>query len=79
MNYIEGIEELKIVRVKKMMFWFGIISLFMSFVGLMSVYVVSKERGDWLESLVFLEVFYVSFVVIIMSSLIMYFVKKMVI
>ncbi len=79
MNYTEGTEELKTARAKKMMLWFGIISLSMSFAGLTSAYVVSKERGDWLESLVLPEAFYVSLVVIIMSSLTMHFAKKMVI
>jgi len=79
MNYTEGSEELKTKRAKKMMLWFGIISLSMSFAGLTSAYVVSKERGDWLESLVLPEAFYVSLVVIIMSSLTMHFAKKMII
>ena len=79
MNYTEGSEELKSKRAKKMMLWFGIISLSMSFAGLTSAYVVSKERGDWLESLVLPEAFYVSLVVIIMSSLTMHFAKKMII
>ena len=79
MNYTEGSEELKTKRAKKMMLWFGIISLSMSFAGLTSAYVVSKERGDWLESLILPEAFYVSLVVIIMSSLTMHFAKKMII
>ncbi|MBW2938643.1 cytochrome c oxidase subunit 3 [Aureisphaera sp. CAU 1614] len=79
MNYTEGSEELKTKRAKKMMLWFGIISLSMSFAGLTSAYVVSKERGDWLESLVLPEAFYISLVVIIMSSLTMHFAKKMII
>lgn len=79
MNYTEGTEELKTARAKKMMLWFGIISLSMSFAGLTSAYVVSKERGDWLESMELPEAFYVSLVVIIMSSLTMHFAKKMII
>ena len=41
----------KTARAKKMMLWFGIISLSMSFAGLTSAYVVSKERPDWLTDL----------------------------
>ncbi len=31
------------------MLWFGIISLTMSFAGLTSAYVVSKESPDWIS------------------------------
>ena len=34
----------KTKRAKKMMLWFGLISLGMSFAGLTSAYIVSKER-----------------------------------
>ncbi|MEZ4858879.1 MAG: cytochrome c oxidase subunit 3 [Flavobacteriaceae bacterium] len=78
MNYTEGTEALKTHRAKKMMLWFGIISLSMSFAGLTSAYVVSKERGDWLENLELPEAFYVSLLVIVLSSLTMHFAKKMV-
>ena len=33
-------------KAKKMLLWFSMISLAMSFAGLTSAYVVSKERGD---------------------------------
>lgn len=78
MDYTKGTEESKSNRAKKMMLWFGIISLSMSFAGLTSAYVVSKERGDWLENLELPEAFYVSLFVIILSSLTMHFAKKMV-
>ena len=43
----------KVHRAKKMMLWFGIVSLGMSFAGLTSAYVVSKVRPDWLTELLF--------------------------
>ncbi|MCB0456296.1 MAG: cytochrome c oxidase subunit 3 [Flavobacteriaceae bacterium] len=79
MKYTEGSEQLKTERAKKMMLWFGIISLSMSFAGLTSAYVASKERADWLENLALPQAFYVSLVVIILSSLTMHFAKTMVV
>lgn len=64
-----GTEEKKQTRAKKMMLWFGIVSLGMSFAGLTSAYVVSKERADWLEQLELPAAFLYSLVVIILSSL----------
>ena len=32
----------------KMMLWFGIGSLFMTFAGLTSAFIVSKNREDWI-------------------------------
>ncbi|MFC7357964.1 heme-copper oxidase subunit III [Jejudonia soesokkakensis] len=68
MNYTEGSEEIKQNRAKKMMLWFGIISLSMSFAGLTSAYVVSKERPDWLTDFEIPQAFYISLGVIILSS-----------
>ena len=50
MDLTQGSEEVKVNRAKKNMLWFGIISLTMSFAGLTSAYVVSKERPDWISS-----------------------------
>ena len=50
-DYTKGTEEYKLGRAKKMMLWFGIISLSMSFAGWTSAYVVSQERPDWVENL----------------------------
>ncbi len=58
-------------RAKKMMLWFGIISLSMSFAGLTSAYVVSKERPDWLTDFEIPEAFYISLILIIASSITM--------
>ena len=66
----------KTTRAKKMMLWFGIISLSMSFAGLTSAYVVSKERPDWLTDFVIPEAFYISLGLIIASSVTMIFAKS---
>ncbi len=66
-----GTEEMKRKRAKKMMLWFGIVSLGMSFAGLTSAYVVSKERPDWLEQLELPSAFLYSLTVIIISSVTM--------
>ncbi|RFN59610.1 cytochrome c oxidase subunit 3 [Marixanthomonas ophiurae] len=69
MDYTEGTEQHKIKRAKKMMLWFGIISLSMSFAGLTSAYVVSKERPDWLTDFQIPQAFYISLAVILASSI----------
>ncbi|MAP53935.1 cytochrome c oxidase subunit 3 [Altibacter sp.] len=75
MDYTEGTEDKKIRRAKKMMLWFGIISLSMSFAGLTSAYVVSKERPDWLTDFEIPNAFYISLVVILLSSVTMHVAK----
>lgn len=69
MDYTEGNEASKTRRAKKMMLWFGIISLGMTFAGLTSAYVVSRERKDWLEDLQIPSMFVFSLVVIVLSSI----------
>ena len=68
MNLTEGPDEAKIARAKKNILWFGIISLTMSFAGLTSAYVVSKERPDWISSFEIPPAFYISLVLILISS-----------
>lgn len=75
-DYTEGTEQYKIQRAKKMMLWFGIISLSMSFAGLTSAYVVSKERPDWLTNFEIPTAFYVSLILIVLSSLTIHVAKK---
>ena len=72
-------EKQRTDRAKKMMLWFGMISLGMSFAGLTSAYVVSKERPDWLTDFQIPEAFYISLVVIIISSLTFHLAKKSVV
>ena len=69
----------RIDRAKKMMLWFGMISLSMSFLGITSGYIVSKERPDWLADFQVPPAFYVSLVVILLSSVTFFIAKKNVI
>lgn len=76
MNLIEKPEAAKIARAKKNILWLGIISLTMSFAGLTSAYVVSKERPDWLTDFVVPQAFYISLVLILLSSLTIHLAKN---
>ena len=68
MDLTQGTREHKQDRAKKMMLWFGIISMAMMFAGLTSAFVVSKNRPDWLSELQLPVTFIWSTVVIILSS-----------
>lgn len=68
MDLTEGTIEEKTIRAKKMMLWFGIVSLIMSFAGWTSAFVVSRTREDWLEDIQLPKAFAISAVVIIISS-----------
>lgn len=68
MDYTEGTEQQKIGRAKKNMLLFAMISLGMSFAGLTSAYIISKERPDWLTDFEIPQAFFSSLVVIIVSS-----------
>ena len=61
--------ELKISKAKKMMLWFGMISITMTFAGLTSAFIVSSSRPDWLDSFILPNWFTISTVSIILSSL----------
>ena len=61
-------EQSKIIRAKKMMLWFSMISISMTFAGLTSAYVVSKSRPDWLEDFSLPMSLYWSTIVILLSS-----------
>jgi cytochrome c oxidase subunit 3 len=76
MDLTDGPEQEKIKRAKKNLLWFGIISLTMSFAGLTSAYVVSREREDWLETFQIPQAFYISLVVIVLSSITVYFASR---
>lgn len=78
MDYTEGTEELKRRRAKKMMLWFGIVSLSMSFLGFTSAYIVSSKREDWLDNFELPQAFYFSLAVIILSSFTMHLAKTFV-
>lgn len=68
MDLTEGTFEEKHNRAKKMMLWFGIISLIMSFMGWTSAFIVSSSREDWLHDFKLPNAFIVSTVLIIISS-----------
>lgn len=68
MDLTKGSDQHKIGRAKKMMLWFGMVSMTMTFAGLTSAYVVSKTRPDWLDDLVFPNAFIWSTLAIVASS-----------
>ncbi|MGB1448664.1 MAG: cytochrome c oxidase subunit 3 [Flavobacteriaceae bacterium] len=63
-------------RTKKMMLWFGMISMAMTFAGLTSAYVVSSSRADWLEGFSLPTVFTYSTLLILLSSGTFYMAKR---
>ena len=68
MDLTQGTPKEKKARSKKMMLWFGILSLIMSFAALTSAFIVSSKRDDWLDNFQLPDAFFVSLVVILMSS-----------
>ena len=76
MDLTQGTQEEKNNRAKKMMLWFGIISLIMSFMGWTSAFIVSSSRPDWLKDFELPNAFLISTVVIIISSLSFILAKK---
>lgn len=69
MDLTDGNFEEKNARAKKMMLWFGMVSIAMMFAGLTSAYVVSKSRPDWLQDFQIPAAFYYSTAAIVLSSL----------
>ena len=61
--------DLKVSKAKKMMLWFGMISITMTFAGLTSAFIVSSSRPDWLDSFVLPNWFTISTVSIVLSSI----------
>jgi cytochrome c oxidase subunit III len=76
MDLTQGTLEEKNSRAKKMMLWFGIVSLIMSFAGWTSAFVVSSTRPDWLKDFQLPNAFLISTVVIVLSSLSFILAKK---
>ena len=64
-------------RAKKMMLWFGMISMSMTFAGLTSAYVVSSSRADWIQQIELPFSFTVSTLLIVTSSITFYLALKM--
>jgi cytochrome c oxidase subunit 3 len=72
MDLTQGTQQEKRARSKKMMLWFGIGSLLMSFAGLISAFIVSSKQRlnkDWLINYELPEAFYISLIIIISSSI----------
>ena len=69
MDLTEGSFQEKSDRAKVSMMWFAMISMFMTFAGLTSAYIVSNQRADWIENFKFPQEFYFSLAVIFLSSL----------
>ena len=69
MDLTQGTIKEKNDRAKKMMLWFGIISLLMGFAGWTSAYIVSSSREDWASDIELPQAFFISTAVIILSSL----------
>ena len=76
MNLTQGSSQQKNKRAKKMMLWFGIVSLIMSFGGLTSAFIVSSSREDWLNDFELPNSFFVSTIIITFSSLVFIAAKK---
>ncbi len=68
MDLTQGTQKEKNDRSKKMMLWFGIVSLIMAFAGWTSAYIVSSKREDWLSNIELPSSFYISTAIIILSS-----------
>ena len=76
MDLTQGSAQDKQSRAKKMMLWFGIISLIMSFAGLTSAFIVSSTREDWLSDFVLPNSFIYSTMIIFLSSIFLYAAKQ---
>ncbi|QDO92939.1 heme-copper oxidase subunit III [Formosa sediminum] len=76
MDLTEGTLEEKTYRAKKVMLWFGLISLIMTFAGWTSAFIVSSNRPDWLEDYQLPTAFLISTILILISSVTLYFAKK---
>jgi cytochrome c oxidase subunit 3 len=68
MDLTQGTQQQKRERAKKMMLWIGIASLLMGFAGWTSAYIVSSSREDWLHDFELPQAFFISTLVIILSS-----------
>ena len=76
MDLTQGTHQEKQSRAKKMMLWFGIISLIMSFAGWTSAFVVSSSRPDWVADFKLPNAFLISTILIVLSSITFYLAKR---
>jgi len=68
MDLTQGTTEEKSKRAKKMMLWFAIISLVMSFAAWTSAFIVSSSRPDWMKDFQLPNSFVISTIFIVTSS-----------
>lgn len=76
MAITQNSEREKTDRAKKMMLWFGIVSLLMAFAGWTSAFIVSSTRKDWSADFDLPPAFLYSTLVIIISSITYILAKK---
>lgn len=76
MDLTQANRETKHARAKKMMLWFGIVSLLMGFAGWTSAYIVSSSREDWLSDYELPSAFFLSTILILISSVTFHFAKR---
>lgn len=68
MDLTQGTAKEKNIRAKKMMLWFAIMSLIMSFAAWTSAFIVSSSRPDWLKDFQLPNSFILSTLFIVLSS-----------
>lgn len=68
MTELEQLEQEKSYKAKRMMLWFGIVSLIMGFAAFTSAFLVSSERDDWIDNFELPSAFFYSTFVIVASS-----------
>jgi cytochrome c oxidase subunit 3 len=69
MDLTQGTTKEKSKRAKKMMLWFAIISLVMSFAAWTSAFIVSSSRPDWMKDFQLPNSFVFSTILIAISSI----------
>ena len=69
MDLTQGTVGEKNERAQRMMLWFGIGSLIMSFAGLTSAVIVRSKEEDWLNDFEMPQAFLISCVIIVISSI----------
>ena len=68
MDLTQGTPQEKNNRAKKMMLWFGMVSLFMSFAGWTSAIIIRSREKDWLKELQLPDVFWFGLIILLLSS-----------
>lgn len=76
MDLTQGTEKEKIDKSKRMMLWFGIAALIMGFAAITSAYIVSSSRKDWASDIELPPLFYISTLIIVISSLTYFLAKR---